>query len=192
MGNGVKPKSPHKNHRVPVGPLSFGLVVVSDTRYREIQSGAESSDETAGMVESLVRNAGHKLVTVRFVPDEAEAILGSVNELVEKGVQVIVTSGGTGLSPRDVTIETLAPLFDKSIPGFGELFRFESYRDIGTAAMLTRAEAGTYRGTVVFCLPGSPNAVYTAFEKFILPEIEHIIGHMKKKEKHIKDSEMGE
>ncbi|MFB0560257.1 MAG: molybdenum cofactor biosynthesis protein B [Candidatus Lokiarchaeia archaeon] len=179
----MKPKSPHKKHRVPTGPLSFGLIIISDTRHREIQTSVQSSDETVSMVENLIREAGHKLVSVSFIPDEAEAILKSVDELLEKGIHVAVTSGGTGLSPRDITIETLSPLFDKSIPGFGELFRFESYRDVGTAAMLTRAEAGTYRGAAVFCLPGSPNAVHTAFNSFILPEIEHIISHMKKKEK---------
>nr|MDO8079729.1 molybdenum cofactor biosynthesis protein B [Candidatus Freyarchaeota archaeon] len=186
----MKPKSPHEKHREPTGPLNMGLIIISDTRHREIQTGAQSSDETAGIVKNLIKEAGHKLVSVSFIPDEAEAILKSVNELAEKGIQVIITSGGTGLSPRDITIETLSPLFDKSIPGFGELFRFESYKDIGTAAMLTRAEAGTYRGAVVFCLPGSPNAVHTAFTSFILPEIEHIINHMKKKEKSAKDTKV--
>lgn len=184
----MKPKSPHKKHREPTGPLNIGLVIVSDTRYREIQTGTQSSDETTGMVKNLIKEAGHKLVSVSFVPDEAKDILQSVNELVKEGIQVIITSGGTGLSPRDITIETLRPLFEKSIPGFGELFRFESYKDIGTAAMLTRAEAGTYRGAVVFCLPGSPNAVHTSLTRFILPEIEHIINHMKKKEKSAKEA----
>ncbi|WXG41056.1 MAG: molybdenum cofactor biosynthesis protein B [Candidatus Freyarchaeum deiterrae] len=177
----MKPKSHHEKHRVSTGPLNIGLIIISDTRYREIQTGTQCSDENAGMVENLVKEAGHKLVSVSFVPDEAEDILKSVNELIEKGVQVIITCGGTGLSPRDITIETLSPLFEKSITGFGELFRFESYKDIGTAAMITRAEAGTYRGAVVFCLPGSPNAVHTACTCFILPEIEHTINHMKQK-----------
>jgi molybdenum cofactor biosynthesis protein B len=179
----VKPKSPHEKHREPTGPLNIGLVIISDTRYREIQTGAQSSDETASIVGNLIKEAGHKLVSVSFVPDEAGDILQSVNKLVEGGLQVVITSGGTGLSPRDITIETLSPLFEKIIPGFGELFRFESYKDIGTAAMLTRAEAGTYRGSIIFCLPGSPNAVHTALTSFILPEVEHIINHMKKKEK---------
>ncbi len=183
MKKSVKPESPHKKHRLPTGPLNFGLIIISDTRHREIQTSVQSTDETASMVENLIKEAGHKLVSIIFIPDEAEDILESVNQLIEKGIQVVVTSGGTGLSPRDITIETLSPLFEKKIPGFGDLFRFESYKEIGTAAMLTRAEAGTYRGAVVFCLPGSPNAVHTAVNKFILPEIEHIISHMKKKEK---------
>jgi molybdenum cofactor biosynthesis protein B len=177
----VKPRSPHEKHRVSTGPLDIGLIVISDTRYNEIQTGAQSSDENADMVKNLVEKADHKLVSVSYVPDEAEEILKSVNELIEKGVQVIITCGGTGLSPRDITIETLSPLFEKSIHGFGELFRFESYKDIGTAAMITRAEAGTYRGAIIFCLPGSPNAVHTACTCFILPEIEHAINHMKPK-----------
>ncbi len=182
----MKPKSPHKKHRLPTGPLNFVLIVISDTRYQEIQKGTQSSDETVNMVDKLIKEAGHKLVSVSFIPDESEAILKSINELLEEEIQVVVTSGGTGLSPRDITIETLSPLFEKRIPGFGDLFRFESYREIGTAAMLTRAEAGTYHGSVIFCLPGSPNAVHTAFNKFILPEIEHIISHIKKKEEGVK------
>ncbi|MGQ9720697.1 MAG: MogA/MoaB family molybdenum cofactor biosynthesis protein [Candidatus Jordarchaeum sp.] len=182
----MKPESPHKKHRIFTGPLDFGLIIISDTRHREIQNGAQSSDETARIVENMIKEAGHKLVSVSFVPDEAEPILKTVNDLMGKGIQVVVTSGGTGLSPRDITIETLSPLLEKKIPGFGDLFRFESYREIGTAAMLTRAEAGTYRGAVIFCLPGSPNAVHTALSKFILPEIEHIISHMKKRGKDTK------
>ncbi|MEM2146432.1 MAG: molybdenum cofactor biosynthesis protein B [Candidatus Jordarchaeaceae archaeon] len=178
----MKPESTHKKHRQPTGPLQIGLIIISDTRYQEIRTGAPSSDKTADIVKNLIKESGHNLVSVLFVPDEAEYILKSVNELVEKGIHVIITSGGTGLSPRDITIETLSPLFEKIIPGFGELFRFESYKEIGTAAMLTRAEAGTYRNSVIFCLPGSPNAVHTALTSFIIPEIEHIINHMKKKE----------
>ncbi|MBS7249812.1 MAG: molybdenum cofactor biosynthesis protein MoaB [Candidatus Freyarchaeota archaeon] len=177
----MKPKSTHEKHRVPVGPLDFGLIVISDTRYREIQTGAKSTDETTAMVSRLIEEAGHKLASVSIVPDEPHSIIKSLNEFVGMGILVIITSGGTGLSPRDITIETITPLFEKRIPGFGELFRFESYRDIGTAAMLTRAEAGTYKGAVIFCLPGSPNAVHTALTSFILPEIEHIISHMKTK-----------
>ncbi|MEM3586692.1 MAG: molybdenum cofactor biosynthesis protein B [Candidatus Jordarchaeaceae archaeon] len=179
----MKPKSPHEKHRQPTGPLQMGLLIISDTRYQEIKTGAPSSDENVDMVKNLIKESGHKLVLVSFVPDEAEEILKAVKEFVEKGMQVIITSGGTGLSPRDITIETISPLFEKNIPGFGELFRLESYKEIGTAAMLTRAEAGTYRDTVIFCLPGSPNAVHIALTHFILPEIEHIINHMKKKEK---------
>ncbi|MEM2133983.1 MAG: molybdenum cofactor biosynthesis protein B [Candidatus Jordarchaeaceae archaeon] len=182
----MKPKSTHEKHRVPIGPIDFGLIVISDTRYREIQTGAQSTDETTAMAKKLIEEAGHKLTSVSIVPDEPEHIIRSLNELVGRGILVIITSGGTGLSPRDLTIETIPPLFEKRIPGFGELFRFESYKDIGTAAMLTRAEAGTYKGAVIFCLPGSPNAVHTALTRFILPEIEHIISHMKTK--HSKDS----
>ncbi|MFQ5553151.1 MAG: molybdenum cofactor biosynthesis protein B, partial [Thermoplasmata archaeon] len=90
-------------------------------------------------------------------------------------VAVVVVSGGTGLSPTDVTIETIAPLFQKELDGFGEVFRSLSYRDIGTAAIMSRATAGVIDGVLVACLPGSPKAVRLAMEEVLLPEMGHIV-----------------
>jgi molybdenum cofactor biosynthesis protein B len=93
-------------------------------------------------------------------------------------VDVVITTGGTGLAPRDVTIEAVQKLLIKEIPGFGELFRFVSYEKIGSSAMLTRASSGIIDNTVIFCLPGSPNAVKLAMEALILPELQHVLLHV--------------
>jgi molybdenum cofactor biosynthesis protein B len=96
--------------------------------------------------------------------------------LTSRDVDVIIVTGGTGLSQTDVTFESISPLLDRQIPGFGEIFRRISYDEIGSAAMMSRAFAGTIRDKAVFCLPGSPSGVKTAMEKLILPELGHIIG----------------
>ncbi|HIH87408.1 MAG TPA: molybdenum cofactor biosynthesis protein, partial [Methanosarcinales archaeon] len=93
-------------------------------------------------------------------------------------IDAIVISGGTGLAPEDVTLEAVEPLFDKTIPGFGEVFRLKSLEDVGTAAILSRASAGTVGRCVVFCLPGSPAAVELALKELIIPEAPHIIKHI--------------
>jgi molybdenum cofactor biosynthesis protein B len=93
-------------------------------------------------------------------------------------VDVVITTGGTGLAPRDVTIEAVQPLFQKELPGFGELFRLISYEQIGSSAMLTRASSGLIDNTAIFCLPGSPNAVKLAIEALILPELQHVLLHL--------------
>jgi len=95
--------------------------------------------------------------------------------LASKSVDALIITGGTGLSPSDITIETITPLMTREIPGFGELFRKVSFDKIGSAAMLSRAVAGLVKNKVVFCLPGSPDAVQTAMEQLILPELGHVL-----------------
>jgi len=95
--------------------------------------------------------------------------------LASKNVDAVIITGGTGLSRRDVTVESITPMLQKELPGFGELFRKVSFDTIGSPAILSRAIAGTIKGKAIFCLPGSPNAVQTALEKLILPELGHII-----------------
>jgi molybdenum cofactor biosynthesis protein B len=108
--------------------------------------------------------------------------MGAVtNALNDPNVDVIITYGGTGISKSDVTIETLNPMFEKNIPGFGELLRKISFDEIGSASILTRATAGVVKGKVVFCLPGSKQAVETAMKYLILPESAHIIKHIREK-----------
>jgi molybdenum cofactor biosynthesis protein B len=95
--------------------------------------------------------------------------------LSSRTVDALIITGGTGLSPRDVTVESISPFVEKEVPGFGELFRKISFDRIGSAAMLSRAFAGSAKGKLIFCLPGSPDAVQTAMEQLILPEISHMI-----------------
>jgi molybdenum cofactor biosynthesis protein B len=97
------------------------------------------------------------------------------------GIQLILFNGGTGIAPRDTTFDVLSKLLEKTLPGFGELFRMLSYAEVGAAAMLSRATAGTYRGTVVFSTPGSTNAVKLAVEKLIVPELNHLAWEIARK-----------
>ena len=114
-----------------------------------------------------------------LIPDEKDDLLNAIENMVNEGVDVILTTGGTGLASRDITVETVESLFEKKIDGFGELFRAKSYEEIGAAALLSRATAGIYKTSVIFSMPGSPNAVKTALE-LIIGELPHIVHHMKK------------
>lgn len=117
----------------------------------------------------------------RVVPDDLESIRNLMRDLIGRpDVDVVVATGGTGFSPRDVSVEAVSPLFARSIDGFGELFRMLSYEQIESAAMLSRACAGVADDTVIFVVPGSPKAVRLALERLILPEIGHLVGQIRR------------
>jgi molybdenum cofactor biosynthesis protein B len=158
----------HKRDAEGIGPISFAVITVSDSR-------TEAEDESGKFIQNRMQEAGHRLVSYRLLKNDLEAIHHDVIKLVDAKVGCILTTGGTGLSPRDVTIEAVTPLLDKSLGGFGEFFRHLSYHEVGTAALMSRATAGSVRGTMVFCLPGSSKAVRLALERLILPELKHLI-----------------
>jgi molybdenum cofactor biosynthesis protein B len=111
----------------------------------------------------------------RLIKDEPESIRAMLKEAREAGARAVIFNGGTGISRRDSTVETLQGLFEKTLPGFGELFRMLSYQEIGSAAMMSRATAGTYEGMILFALPGSPKAVQLGMRKLFLPELGHAV-----------------
>lgn len=155
-----------------VSDVSFAILTISSSRTLETD---ESGDALAATIED------HDMtVAVReLVGDDPDAIAATVEALAERDdVDTIITSGGTGLSPEDVTVEALAPRFDRAIPGFGELFRYLSYEDIGPRALLSRAFGGVIDGVPVFCLPGSKQGATFGTEELVLPTIGHIIGHV--------------
>lgn len=154
--------------------LGFGLITVSDTRARE--------DDVSGRVlRDGVAGAGHQVLDTALVADDVAAIRAAAVRMLERpGVDVVVLTGGTGLAPRDLTVEAVAPLFDRPVEGFGELFRMLSYQQVGAAAMLSRAAAGLARGRAVFVLPGSPKAVALALEALILPEAGHLLSQARR------------
>ena len=160
---------PHQEHKAdsPVSVSAY-LVTCSDSR-------DAAHDESGAVMRRLLEGAGHSVVGQVVIRDDAAAIRSELEKALSLGARVIAISGGTGLSRRDVTIETLAPLFEKRLDGFGELFRHFSFDQIGSSAMLSRAAAGTVKGAVVFALPGSPRAVELAFQKLILPELGHLV-----------------
>lgn len=158
--------------------LRFALITVSTSKAREAEAGGKPLDESGNLAEALLKEAGHSIVFRRIVADDALSLISLIKELLAlPDLDVIVAMGGTGVSRSDVTIEAVEGLLEKRLPGFGELLRLLSFKHIGPSAFLTRALAGTARGKVVFCLPGSPNAVETAFRELIIPEAGHVVKH---------------
>lgn len=159
--------------------LNFCIFICSTSRYKQIQSGEETVSDIGGdTLEMLLKNAGHNVLFRKIVSDDKVMISEAVKEALQTTeLDVAVFSGGTGITPTDVTIETVSPFFEKTLPGFGEFFRRISFDRVGSAAVLSRAVAGVAKGKAFFCIPGSPNAVQTAVEMLILPESPHIVKH---------------
>jgi molybdenum cofactor biosynthesis protein B len=150
------------------GAVSIAIVTVSDTRTPE-------TDVNRQYIEQRMNELGHTVAAYRLIKDEPDQVAAVLDELAAlPDVRLILFNGGTGISPRDTTYDVISRKLEKTLPGFGELFRVLSFGQVGAAAMLSRATAGVYRGTLVFSMPGSPNAVETALEKLILPEINHL------------------
>ena len=147
-------------------PLRLALITISDSRTPDNDS---SGDYLAGAAEG----EGHRLVRRNIVKDDRYVLRAEVSALIaDPEVDVILTTGSTGLTGRDIAPEALEPLFDKAIDGFGELFRAASIADIGAATIQSRAFAGIANGTIVFCMPGSPGACRTAWEEVIRPQLD--------------------
>jgi molybdenum cofactor biosynthesis protein B len=168
----------HKASAPAVATIRVNVVTVSDTR-------TPQTDEGGKLVTELCRGAQLVIAGGAILPDDQTRVHDHVAALAREGqIDAVLVTGGTGLSPRDVTIEALTPLFDRTIPGFGELFRALSFAEIGPAAMLSRATAGTIGAVVVFALPGSPAGVRLALERLILPELPHIVAQLRRRSHH--------
>jgi molybdenum cofactor biosynthesis protein B len=147
-------------------PLQIAIITVSDTRTLD-------TDKSGGLLMEQLLAAGHVIAKRSIVKDDLAAIRAAIAVGVNEAlIDVVITTGGTGITQRDVTPEALAPLITKSIPGFGELFRWLSYADIGASTIQSRAEAALCGTTLVFLLPGSTGAVRLALEKIILPQLD--------------------
>ena len=158
--------------------LRYAIFTCSTSRYCESKQAKEVNDVSGDLAETLLRNAGNTVVLRDLIPDESDLINKSVKEfLALPELDAAIFCGGTGIAPSDVTIETISPLLEKTLSGFGEIFRRLSYDEIGSPTILSRAIAGVAKGKAVFCLPGSPNAVRLCIEKMILPEAAHIVKH---------------
>jgi molybdopterin adenylyltransferase len=149
--------------------VTVHIVTVSDTRSLE-------TDTSGQLIASLLEEGGHRVVGRALLKDEPGDVRRTVTALVNDGsVDVVITTGGTGITARDSTFEAIDALLQKRLVGFGELFRMLSYQEIGAAAMLSRATAGLTGRTVILVLPGSEHAVRLAMEKLILPELGHLV-----------------
>lgn len=159
-----------KRHRSTTAiRVSCAVVTVSDTRKAE-------TDVSGRLVRDLLAAAGHQVCHSEIVADEPTVLADLVSGLCEReDCHAVLINGGTGISARDRTFEALEALFDKRLDGFGELFRALSYQQIGSRAMLSRAVAGVCSETLVFAMPGSPDAVRLAMEKLIIPGLGHTV-----------------
>jgi molybdenum cofactor biosynthesis protein B len=159
--------------------LNFGIYICSTSRYKLIEQGATAvSDVSGDTLTDLLRNAGQNVLFKKIIADDKTMISESVQQALNNAdLDVAIFSGGTGITPTDVTIETVSPFFEKTLPGFGEFFRRISFDRVGSAAVLSRAVAGVAKGKALFCIPGSPDAARVAVEMLILPESPHIVKH---------------
>ena len=157
------------------GPVTVAIVTVSDTRTPE-------TDQNRQYIEMRMSELGHQVAAYRLIKDEPDQVAAVIQELTSMpDVQLILFNGGTGISPRDTTYDVVSKYLEKTMPGFGELFRLLSFQEVGVAAMFSRATAGVYHGKLIFSMPGSPNAVQVALEKLIIPEINHLAWEIARK-----------
>ncbi len=170
----------HKKH----SPLrvKVGIITLSDSKSNSskvIDSNFVSNPEDlSGKIIKDSLEDQHEIVAYHIIPDDAHQLLETMKKIQNQGAEIIISTGGTGIGKRDITIETITPLFEKELNGFGEIFRAETYKELGTGAIMTRAAAGVWNETLLVALPGSPNAVQLGI-KIIKPEMGHLVKHMK-------------
>lgn len=164
--NPMSSSEQHRKIAAERGPVTIAIVTVSDSRTPE-------TDTNGAYLRERIEAAGHQVAGYRLIRDEPDQVVAALYEL-SASARIVLFNGGTGISRRDTTYDALSAQLEKVLPGFGELFRMLSYEQVGSAAMLSRAAAGVYRGAVVISTPGSPAAVRLAWEKLIEPEWEHL------------------
>ncbi len=151
-------------------PVRCAVITVSDTR-------TVASDRSGQILQTLLGQAGHQVADYRIVPDEPDDISALCQALAQQpALDCIILTGGTGIAPRDTTYDAVAALLEKTLPGFGEIFRQLSFEEIGSRAIASRAVAGVFQSKLIFSLPGSSKAVTLAMEALILPELSHLVG----------------
>ena len=162
----------HKAAAAHLTGFQAAVLTVSD-------SSTEATDESGKLLMELITGAGHAIGAYRLVRNEPEIVRQTITELAGE-VDFIITTGGTGMSPRDLSIEACRPLFTKELEGFGDVFRLLSFQEIGSSAILSRATGGSIGKAMIFCLPGSKAACRLAAERLILPEIKHLLSQVRK------------
>jgi len=165
------PSQPHPD--IADLTVNLAIVTVSDTRSLE-------TDSSGQLIKQLLTDAGHSVDAYTIVKDEPAQIQAQLEALQHLNLDAVIFNGGTGIAPRDTTYDAIESLLEKTLPGFGEVFRWLSYQEIGSRAIASRATAGVYRNLLVFSLPGSKNAVGLAMQKLILPELVHLVSQLHK------------
>ena len=164
---------PHPDNQTSA--VNCAVITVSDTR-------TPQSDRSGQIIQQLLTEAGHQISIYTIVKDDPQAIAELLDYLSHQfKLEAIILSGGTGIAPRDTTYDIVSNWLTKTIPGFGEIFRYLSYQEIGSRAISSRAVAGVYEQKLVFSLPGSSNAVQLAIERLILPELNHLLKQVRGK-----------
>jgi len=172
---------PYEEHRHTASHnVKLSIITVSTSKYQYSQFGKKVDDKSGAIIQKMIKKIGYQIVSKKLIDDNIEMIkLTVLKGIYEEGADAIILTGGTGISSRDVTIEALRPLFNKELDGFGEIFRNISFHQIGSSAHLSRATAGIVDNHVIYCLPGSPNAIEPALE-IILSELPHVISMARK------------
>jgi molybdenum cofactor biosynthesis protein B len=164
----------HKK-RVP-SKISCGIITLSDTKSKDGKEGKKTDTSGKYLFEKLIEK--YSVNSYQIIPDEKKSLLNTIHDMISENVDVIFTNGGTGIGSRDITVETVNTLFEKELVGFGEIFRLKSYEELGSGAILSRATAGVYKKTLIFSMPGSPNAVKLGLS-LIINELGHFTKHLK-------------
>lgn len=164
----------HLPHPAPVGmTVTCAVITVSDTRSPE-------TDRSGQLIKHLLVDNGHAVATYTILKDEPAQIRAQLEILGKRSnLDTVIFNGGTGIAPRDTTYDAIESLLEKTLPGFGELFRFLSYQEIGSRAIASRAIAGVYQSKLIFSLPGSTNAVQLAMQQLIMPELAHLVSQLR-------------
>lgn len=157
--------------------VKVGVITLSDSKYQDFLEGKTNTDISGNLLKDSL-SVGHQVMDYKIIPDDPQKLTTTLDTMKKNGAEVIITTGGTGIGKRDITIETIKPLFSKELYGFGEIFRYESYKELGTGTILSRATGGVYGSTLIFAIPGSPNAVKLGL-KIIKPELGHLVRHLK-------------
>jgi molybdenum cofactor biosynthesis protein B len=153
--------------------VKCAVITVSDTR-------TPQTDRSGQLIQQLLGEAGHRVNAYQILPDEPDRIQGLLKQLCQgSDLDALIFNGGTGIAPRDTTYDAIASLLEKTLPGFGEVFRWLSYQEIGSRAIASRAIAGVYQSKLIFSIPGSSGAVKLAMESLILPELIHLVTQIK-------------
>ena len=167
--------SVHEHKEKAKKNLGCFVVTISDTR-------DESTDQSGQLIKALLAEEKQRLISYRIVKDEPSQIKSLLQDVLERGdVDAVILNGGTGIAPRDGTFEVVSGLLEKRLDGFGELFRFLSYQEIGSAAIMSRAVAGSAKGKILISLPGSRGAVDLAMRRLVLPELGHMVSQLQGK-----------
>jgi len=156
--------------------VSCGVITLSDTKFKDEKNGRDTDISGNLIVKKLSEK--YQVDSYKIIPDEEKQLSKTIEDMIDQNIDIIFTTGGTGIGSRDITIETVEPLFEKELKGFGEIFRLKSYEELGSGAILSRATAGVYKETLIFSMPGSPNAVKLGIS-IVIDELTHLKKHLK-------------